>query len=185
MNEDPDMVELLLSSLLLLWHGAAVVAVAKSNKLGGSKIRWIMAILLLPPFGLGAWLLSGRKEGRRYLGVTGYLTIAVVAVALLLGLTRRYWPGYEYFAWITAWSLVTFFMYLYDKLAAGGGKDDQGNSQAARVNENALHLFALLGGFVGGWIGRHALRHKTKKPAFGFVLAMATALHLSKIFGLW
>jgi uncharacterized membrane protein YsdA (DUF1294 family) len=45
------------------------------------------------------------------------------------------------------------------------------------VPELVLHEMALMGGFVGGWLGMLALPHKVRKPAFWAVLAGATMLH--------
>ena len=50
--------------------------------------------------------------------------------------------------------------------------------------ESTLHGLALLGGFVGGWVGRHALRHKTRKPIFALVLGFATVGHAALIWAL-
>ncbi len=186
-----DPVLLVLGGLVLWWHGAAVVSVMRSRKEPGRKLLWVLAILVLPPFGLVAHALRGRGRGRRRgskrkgLGVTGYLTIAALGSAALLALGRELWPGYEHAAWIAAWSTMTFVLYAIDKAAAKGGKDEKGSSRRARVDEAALHLFALLGGFVGGWIGRHGLRHKTNKPVFGVVLVVSTVLHGSRLLGLW
>lgn len=124
-----------------------------------------------------------KGRGRRGLGVFGYLGIAGVMVGAVLFVGRDLWNGYEYLAWIGAWSLATLLIYAYDKAAARSGQDDRGKSKAARVDELALHLMALLGGFVGGWVGRHGLRHKTRKPVFGVVLGLATVLHAAAL--LW
>ncbi len=118
-----------------------------------------------------------KRRRRRGLGVFGYLGIAGAGVGGLLFLGRHLWKGHEYLAWIGAWSLVTLVVYAYDKAAARSGQDERGKSTAARVDELALHSMAVLGGFVGGWIGRHGLRHKTRKPVFGVVLGLATVLH--------
>jgi uncharacterized membrane protein YsdA (DUF1294 family) len=91
--------------------------------------------------------------------------------------------------WIALWSIVTFVVYAHDKRAAKAGSDARGRSKARRVRERTLHLLALIGGFVGGWIGRHALRHKTQKPSFAIVLTLATVIHTallaSKLLRLW
>lgn len=118
-------------------------------------------------------------------GVTGYLSVAALGAGGLLALSRGLWAGYEHVAWIVAWSVVTFVVYAIDKASAKAGKGEDGQSKATRVDELALHLLALLGGFVGGWLGRHALRHKTNKPMFGLVLLLATALHASRLLGWW
>lgn len=111
--------------------------------------------------------------------VKGFLIVAAVGAAGLVALVRARWPGYEHAAWIAAWSVVTFVVYALDKSAAKAGRDDgaRGRSKRARVSERTLHALALLGGFVGGWIGRHGLRHKTRKPWFAVVLVVSTVLH--------
>ncbi|MDD5190632.1 MAG: DUF1294 domain-containing protein [Dehalococcoidales bacterium] len=75
-----------------------------------------------------------------------------------------------YLIWLAATSLITFILYGYDKT--------QSRQAGRRVPEIALHGLALLGGFVGGWLGRSLFRHKTKKGIFTFVLFVSTLLHL-------
>lgn len=114
---------------------------------------------------------------RWLLVVKGFLILAAVAAAGLVALVRARWPGYEHAAWIAVWSVVTFVAYAIDKAASKAGSDARGRSKRTRVSEKTLHLLALLGGFAGGWIGRHGLRHKTRKPWFAVVLAVSTVLH--------
>ena len=45
-----------------------------------------------------------------------------------------------------------------------------------RVPELELHVLALIGGFIGGWLGMFIFRHKTKKPIFKVVLAISTLI---------
>jgi len=73
--------------------------------------------------------------------------------------------------WVIAASIATFFLYVYDK--------GQSRLGGARVPELALHEMALLGGFLGGWLGMLALPHKIRKPVFWVVLAGATLLHVA------
>ena len=104
---------------------------------------------------------------------------AAFGAAGSVALVRTQWPGYEHAAWIAVWSVVTFVVYALDKSAAKAGSSNgaRGRSKRARVSERTLHALALLGGFVGGWIGRHGLRHKTRKPVFAVVLAVSTVAH--------
>jgi uncharacterized membrane protein YsdA (DUF1294 family) len=74
-----------------------------------------------------------------------------------------------YILWLVIANIATFALYAFDKSQAKKGAD--------RVPERTLHLFALVGGFVGGWIGRLAFRHKTQKPIFTVVLVVATLVH--------
>jgi uncharacterized membrane protein YsdA (DUF1294 family) len=76
---------------------------------------------------------------------------------------------YFYLIWLGLLSLITFILYGLDKA--------QSKKHGPRVPENALHLLALAGGFLGGWIGRSLFRHKTKKGMFLFVLVVSTVIH--------
>lgn len=73
--------------------------------------------------------------------------------------------------WLIALSVVTFILFGVDK---GLAKADQ-----ARIPENVLHAFTLLGGFPGQLLGRLVFRHKTnlgRHPAFTIVLIISIVL---------
>ena len=89
-----------------------------------------------------------------------------------------------YTIWLLGWSIVGLVVYAVDKHAAKAGKDARGSSKKRRVSERSLHAIALVGGFPGAWLGRRWLRHKTRKPVFGVVLAVAATLHIMLIAGL-
>lgn len=55
-------------------------------------------------------------------------------------------------------SVVAYFMYRFDKMAAVRGE--------RRVPESTLHLVSLFGGWPGALVARHVLRHKTRKQPF-------------------
>jgi uncharacterized membrane protein YsdA (DUF1294 family) len=76
---------------------------------------------------------------------------------------------YYYLIWLAALSLITFIFYGFDK--------DRAKRKGARVPENALHLLALAGGFMGGWVGRGLFHHKTQKPMFTLILVVSTMGH--------
>lgn len=67
-------------------------------------------------------------------------------------------------------SLVTFTAYAIDKRRS--------KTSARRIPERTLHRLAWLGGFPGGWVGRHTLRHKTRKRGFAERLTGATLVHV-------
>jgi uncharacterized membrane protein YsdA (DUF1294 family) len=118
---------------------------------------------------------KGRRShsGEDRPGVSPYALFGAIAVALGLGVTLALIWGVGlnwYLAWILAWSVVTFTFYGYDK--------HQAMAQRLRVPEIVLHLLALIGGFIGGWVGRAYFHHKTRKPAFLVVLIIATILNL-------
>ncbi|MEM6291030.1 MAG: DUF1294 domain-containing protein [Myxococcota bacterium] len=65
--------------------------------------------------------------------------------------------------------LATFLAYAVDKRRA--------KNKARRIPERTLHQLAWWGGVIGGWAGRHGLRHKTLKRAFAAHLIGASVLH--------
>jgi uncharacterized membrane protein YsdA (DUF1294 family) len=66
-------------------------------------------------------------------------------------------------------SLVTFFMYFWDKSAARTG--------AWRTQESTLHLLSLLGGWPGALIAQQTLRHKSRKASFRAVFWMTLVMN--------
>jgi uncharacterized membrane protein YsdA (DUF1294 family) len=76
---------------------------------------------------------------------------------------------YYYLLWLAALNLITFILYGFDKA--------QSKRKGPRIPEKALHLLALAGGFIGGWVGRSVFHHKTKKPMFIFILVVSTLIH--------
>lgn len=61
-------------------------------------------------------------------------------------------------------SFVTFVAYFIDKSAAKRG--------GARIPEQTLHVFSLIGGWPGALVARHRFRHKTRKQPFRTVFWM-------------
>ena len=54
-----------------------------------------------------------------------------------------------------------------------------------RIPEAYLFIAALLGGAVGGLLGMHVYRHKTKKPAFYIIFSIAIVMHIMCIYSLF
>ena len=106
----------------------------------------------------------------------GALALALVAIGLWgLGMLGRSGLA-AYLVWLLVVSLATFVLYGVDKA--------QAKRDGLRVPENLLHLMALLGGFPGGFAGRAAFHHKTRKPAFTWVLWISLAIHLVVVLGI-
>jgi uncharacterized membrane protein YsdA (DUF1294 family) len=68
-------------------------------------------------------------------------------------------------AWLGVMSVVTFFMFGYDKWRAGRAGE--------RVSEARLIWFSALGGWLGGLLGMIVFRHKTSKGSFKLKFAIA------------
>jgi uncharacterized membrane protein YsdA (DUF1294 family) len=84
---------------------------------------------------------------------------------------------YYYLIWLGAAGVITFILYGVDKARAKKG--------AWRIPEITLHLMALAGGFLGGWVGRPVFHHKTKKGIFTFVLILSTLIHAGIMWWRW
>jgi uncharacterized membrane protein YsdA (DUF1294 family) len=92
-------------------------------------------------------------------------SLALIITIVLVTMLNIHW----YIAWIIGWSVLTFTLYGLDKQAA--------RKKNQRVPEVVLHGVALIGGVIGGWIGRAYFRHKTLHASFLAVLLFATLLH--------
>ncbi len=107
------------------------------------------------------------RTSRTHFGILIFLCIVAVALAYLaFTMFQVNW----YVTWLVFWSVVTFIYYGFDNWQAGHA--------GWRVPETVLHSLALLGGFVGGWVGRMVFHHKTRKPLFTGLLLLSTALHI-------
>jgi len=83
---------------------------------------------------------------------------------------------HPYVTWLAGFSIITWALYAWDKRVAELGKILRG----WRVPEFTLNLMALLGGFLGAWIGRAMFEHKTnvrEHPQILIVLITSTVLH--------
>ena len=67
--------------------------------------------------------------------------------------------------WFAALSLATFVAFGFDKWQASRSRQ--------RVEESKLVLLGALGGWLGGFLGMMAFRHKTAKWTFKFNYALA------------
>jgi uncharacterized membrane protein YsdA (DUF1294 family)/cold shock CspA family protein len=67
-------------------------------------------------------------------------------------------------------SLITYFFYAFDKLAAKDG--------AWRTSEGTLHWLSVVGGWPGALIAQQTLRHKSKKQSFRSAFWVTVVLNL-------
>jgi uncharacterized membrane protein YsdA (DUF1294 family) len=117
------------------------------------------------------------RRGRYHYNATlvGLLVTAVLIAALEL---TTEWPFY--LNWLLSLSVTTFMLFGMDKgLAVANQK---------RVPEIVLHLFTLLGGFLGQFFGRIVFRHKIsrgKSLTFNGVLIVSILLHAGLIYFLY
>lgn len=72
-----------------------------------------------------------------------------------------------------AMSAVSYFMYLFDKAAAGQGR--------RRTPESTLHLVDLLGGWPGALIAQQQFRHKTAKASFQVAFWLTVLVNLAGV----
>ena len=103
-----------------------------------------------------------------------FLSTAFIGTGVLFLLLWKQWNWKCYWAWWTGLSVVTLFVYGFDKAQS---RRDGGQ----RVPEVVLHVLALAGGVAGAWVGRAVFRHKTLHLRFTVVLIAATVVHV----GLW
>ena len=78
-----------------------------------------------------------------------------------------------YLVTILVMSVVTFFMYGWDKR--------QAKLDRWRTPEKSLHMLALLGGWPGAILAQRWFRHKTQKVSFQIVSWLIAALHVGLI----
>lgn len=84
---------------------------------------------------------------------------AVLAFAALFVLIAWVWGVQRWVASLYAvLSLITFFAYCKDKVAARAGR--------WRTPESTLHVLAVMGGWPGAILAQQWLRHKSSKAAF-------------------
>ncbi len=76
-----------------------------------------------------------------------------------------------YWFWLAAANLITFILYGIDKSRSK-------RKGSRRISEITFHIFALLGGFIGGWLGMSLFRHKTRHMSFICILVLSTIIHL-------
>ena len=70
-------------------------------------------------------------------------------------------------------NIITFALYAIDKFNA--------KTDAWRISERMLILFAAAGGSVGALLGMYICRHKTRKTKFKFGIPVIWLVHMAII----
>lgn len=95
---------------------------------------------------------------------------AVLFLLVLLAGLQQGMLGREWLLYYALASVLAAAVYQRDKLAARTGR--------WRTPERMLYLLGLAGGWPGGLLMRHLLRHKLHKPAFTFWFWLSAAANL-------
>ena len=98
----------------------------------------------------------------------GHIYLLILAFVLLFIAVAWVWgvPRWVFSLYVVM-SLITFFAYWKDKVAAKAGR--------WRTPESTLHVLALIGGWPGALLAQQWMRHKSSKRAFRNIF-VATAL---------
>jgi uncharacterized membrane protein YsdA (DUF1294 family) len=115
-----------------------------------------------------------RREAERGFASTLLFGVLLAGYAVLLG--YGVWSGRLppiALGVLLLISLLTFFVYGFDKNAAQAGR--------WRTAESTLHLLSLVGGWPGAWCAQRLFHHKSRKARFmtgywGTVLANIAAV---------
>jgi uncharacterized membrane protein YsdA (DUF1294 family) len=110
---------------------------------------------------------------RRHRYQINAIVLTSLGAILLFGALYAVTSWSLYLLWIISLSAATFALFGIDKALS--------KSQAARIPESVLHLFTLLGGFLGQILGRYTFHHKTnfkRHPSFTYVFIISVVLQL-------
>jgi len=102
------------------------------------------------------------------------IILSMISLLLIFGILYIITRWSPHNLWIISASVVTFALFGIDKTLS---KTDQ-----ARIPESVLHLFTLLGGFLGQILGRTVFNHKTnfkRHPSFTIVLVISILIQVA------
>lgn len=80
-------------------------------------------------------------------------------------------------AWLALMSAILFGMMGMDKHSARQGK--------RRIPEKRLFAFAVIGGALGGWLGMHIFRHKTRHWYFRLGFPLLSLAQIAGVLYVW
>jgi uncharacterized membrane protein YsdA (DUF1294 family)/cold shock CspA family protein len=103
------------------------------------------------------------------LPIIGASVFAVIVTVLAVMGRAPWWV----FPWHLLLSVLTFFLYGWDKVSARGGH--------RRTRESTLNGLAMLGGWPGAWIAQRAWRHKSRKESFLAAFWVAVFVNLAAL----
>ena len=75
-----------------------------------------------------------------------------------------------YVAWLLIFSIISFLLFIIDKKKAIKG--------AQRIKEKTLLESVVIGGAIGGFIGRIVARHKINKSYFSFTIYLSLLIEI-------
>jgi uncharacterized membrane protein YsdA (DUF1294 family) len=104
-------------------------------------------------------------------GSTSY-ALGFFAFLISILLAYYFYSAYDYHpytAWLWGASIMAFFMYGIDKVRTDGKK--------SRVPSNVLNGFALMGGFIGAWLGMFGFWHQVRRLSVWMILILSMILH--------
>jgi uncharacterized membrane protein YsdA (DUF1294 family) len=122
--------------------------------------------------------LAGYYHRHSYQITACLLAGLVTAVFFVLFFCVTDW--HPYLIWILAVSITTFGMIGLDKGLA--------KTEFPRIPESTLHIFTVLGGAPGQWLGRTIFHHKVNfagNPNFRTVLWIGLIIHSILIFSVF
>ena len=117
--------------------------------------------------GAGNFQSGRRRSGWLGLGPLVYapsLFLVMMAVACMTNLAS--WIVFGVYA---VASLVTFWAYFWDKMAAAAGR--------WRTPEKSLHILSLIGGWPGAMLAQQLIRHKSSKASFQMVFWVTVGIN--------
>ena len=103
------------------------------------------------------------------LPIIGGSVFAVIVTVLTVTGRAPWWV----LPWYLLLSVLTFFLYGWDKVSAQGGH--------WRTQESTLNGLAMLGGWPGAWIAQRAWRHKSRKESFLAAFWVAVVVNLAAL----
>lgn len=137
---------------------------------GKKRAKNAMPVRYVGPIGVRPAKRLHQGEKSASWGVTAVLAIPLF-LAVCVAVASFWQPSLVFIPIYLCASLVTFFVYAFDKSAA--------LRRTWRIRENTLHLLALAGGWPGALLAQQVLRHKSAKADFRAVFWITVFLNMA------